>query len=161
MGRGLAYKYSDAIRYEQDRTPSLHELAMDNYLTPSLAAGGAAAAAVALGTWSLMKASRPKLPYPPGPKGRPLIGNLLDMPQELDWLTYHRMGQEHGTCSQTINSRVQRLSRARRLPGDVVHLETLGQHIVVLNSATAAVDLLDHRSAIYSSRPVSPMLDAV
>jgi hypothetical protein len=29
------------------------------------------------------------LPLPPGPKGWPIIGNLLDMPTEFEWKTYH------------------------------------------------------------------------
>ena len=41
--------------------------------------------------------------------------------------------------------------------GDVVHLKPLGQHIIILGSAKAAFDLLDKRSAIYSSRPESGM----
>jgi hypothetical protein len=37
--------------------------------------------------------------------------------------------------------------------GDVIYFHALGQSIVVLNSAQAAVDLLDKRGAIYSDRP--------
>ena len=37
--------------------------------------------------------------------------------------------------------------------GDVNYLEVLGQSMVVLNSYTACKDLLEKRSAIYSSRP--------
>ena len=39
-----------------------------------------------------------------------------------------------------------------------MHLEVLGQHIIVLDSMKAAMDLFERRSAIYSSRPVSVML---
>jgi len=37
--------------------------------------------------------------------------------------------------------------------GDVVHIEALGQHIIVLSSAEACDDLLAKRGAIYSDRP--------
>lgn len=37
--------------------------------------------------------------------------------------------------------------------GDVFSVEVLGQPIVVLTSTSAAQDLLDARSAIYSDRP--------
>ena len=37
--------------------------------------------------------------------------------------------------------------------GDVNYLEVLGQPLVVLNSYRACKDLLEKRSAIYSSRP--------
>ena len=34
--------------------------------------------------------------YPPGPKGLPLIGNILDMPQSHEWLTYSKWAQQWG-----------------------------------------------------------------
>lgn len=37
--------------------------------------------------------------------------------------------------------------------GDVIYLQVLGQSLVVLNSYIACKDLLEKRSAIYSSRP--------
>jgi hypothetical protein len=39
------------------------------------------------------------------------------------------------------------------LTGDVIYLNALGKQVVVLNSAQAAVDLLDKRSSNYSDRP--------
>ena len=36
---------------------------------------------------------------------------------------------------------------------DVIHVNMLGQPIIVLNSAEAATDLLDKRGSIYSDRP--------
>lgn len=36
--------------------------------------------------------------------------------------------------------------------GDVIHLNVVGNHVVVLNSQAAASDLLEKKSAIYSSR---------
>ena len=36
------------------------------------------------------------LPYPPGPRPLPLIGNLLDIPKEYSWLTYTRLSKIHG-----------------------------------------------------------------
>ena len=43
-------------------------------------------------------------------------------------------------------------------PGDVVYLNMLGQDIIVLGSLNAARDLLDKRSANYSDRPTSVMV---
>ena len=35
-------------------------------------------------------------PLPPGPKGLPVIGNLLDMPASHEWRTFAQWGQRWG-----------------------------------------------------------------
>ena len=44
-------------------------------------------------------------------------------------------------------------SRLTCRPGDVVHLEIFGKHMIILNTFEAAQDLMERRSAIYSDRP--------
>ncbi|KAG2133523.1 cytochrome P450 [Suillus bovinus] len=75
-------------------------------------------------------------PYPPGPPGWPLIGNIADMPHNKAWLTFAKWGKKYG---------------------DILHVEVLGRHIIVLNSVKAAIELLDTKSSIYSDRPVLTM----
>ena len=41
--------------------------------------------------------------------------------------------------------------------GDVLSFHTFGQVVVVLNTASAAKDLLEKRAAIYSDRSVLPI----
>ncbi|KAJ3821601.1 cytochrome P450 [Lentinula raphanica] len=78
----------------------------------------------------------PPLSLPPGPKGLPLVGNILDMPTEKEWETFAQWGDAFGDiCSVTV----------------------LGQPLIILNSTKVAVDLLDKRSSIYSDRPVLQM----
>ncbi|TDL26036.1 cytochrome P450 [Rickenella mellea] len=69
---------------------------------------------------------------PPGPKGLPFIGNVLQIPQEKEWLTYLQWSKTYG---------------------DVLHLSIFGRSLVILNSWKTVNDLLDKRSAIYSDRP--------
>ncbi|CUA72710.1 O-methylsterigmatocystin oxidoreductase [Rhizoctonia solani] len=81
---------------------------------------------------------RPKLRHPPSPKSLPLVGNLFPIPPGLDSLAYIELG--------------------KRLNSDIIYLDMIGQPVIVLNSAQAAVDLLEKRSAIYSDRLCAPML---
>ncbi|KAG1851303.1 cytochrome P450 [Suillus subalutaceus] len=76
-------------------------------------------------------------PYPPGPRGWPLIGNLLDMPRIKPWLTFTEWGKKYG---------------------DITHIEVLGRHIIVLNSVKTAMEMMDRKSILYSDRPVLPMV---
>ncbi|KAF8993008.1 cytochrome P450 [Cyathus striatus] len=86
----------------------------------------------------LYNSRRNALPLPPGPKKLPLIGNILDIPSTSPWKKYAEW--------------------AKLYESDVLHLEAAGSSIVVLNSYEAAKELLEKRSAIYSSRPHSVML---
>ncbi|OBZ76382.1 O-methylsterigmatocystin oxidoreductase [Grifola frondosa] len=71
-------------------------------------------------------------PLPPGPKGFPLIGNVLDMPTSHEWKTFAKWGDRWG---------------------DIISVTLFGQPIVVLNSSQHAFDVLEKKSAIYSDRP--------
>ncbi|KAJ8487351.1 hypothetical protein ONZ45_g14371 [Pleurotus djamor] len=89
--------------------------------------------------WKLSSLRSSGLPLPPGPKKLPLIGNLLDMPKNDEWVTYARWGKQYGS--------------------DLIHIQVAGSSIVVVNSAEVAHDLFDKRSTIYSSRPRFVMLN--
>ncbi|GLB38676.1 putative cytochrome P450 family protein [Lyophyllum shimeji] len=78
-------------------------------------------------------------PLPPGPKKLPVIGNMLDMPKSFAWSTYHDWCKEFDS--------------------DVIHLNSWGTSIIVLDTAEAAIELLEKRSSIYSGRPRLPMVD--
>ncbi|KAI0258891.1 cytochrome P450 [Gloeopeniophorella convolvens] len=80
-----------------------------------------------------IRAGRRRLPYPPGPRRIPILGNFLQMPMCEEWAVYKRWSDESGS--------------------DIVHVDVLGSHIVILNSMKAARELLESRSSIYSDRP--------
>ncbi|KAJ3886755.1 cytochrome P450 [Lentinula edodes] len=72
---------------------------------------------------------------PPGPRGLPILGNALQLASVSQiWLMFDKWKSQYGP---------------------IMYLNLAGQHIVVLNTKAAALDLLERRSAIYSDRPKS------
>jgi hypothetical protein len=98
-----------------------------------------------------------QLPLPPGPKGLPLIKNLYDLPEEYPWLTYAAWGRECGKyLGYLLSCRI--LTECIISDSDIIHLDILGNHLIILNTACAATELLMKKSAIYSNRSVLPSL---
>jgi hypothetical protein len=93
-------------------------------------------------------------PYPPGPAGWPLIGNVLDIPRIKPCLTFAEWGEKYGECLPFFRNHAWLKSISG---GDIMHVQVLGQHIIVLNSVKTAMEMLDNKSAVYSDRPVFPM----
>ncbi|CAE6406418.1 unnamed protein product [Rhizoctonia solani] len=87
--------------------------------------------------WYRVGRSR-KLRHPPSPRFLPFVGNLFSMPPGTEHIAYMKLG--------------------RQLNSDIIYLKMLGQSIIVLNSAKAASDLFEKRSAKYSDRTTSPMI---
>ncbi|KAG8750972.1 hypothetical protein FRC12_012658, partial [Ceratobasidium sp. 428] len=91
-------------------------------------------ALVATWIWLRRKVRTPNLPLPPGPPRWPFIGSALSLPRsEPSWETFIRWGEESNS--------------------DVIYAPMPGSNLVILNSHEAAVELLEHRSAVYSGRP--------
>lgn len=44
----------------------------------------------------LRMSSRRRRSLPPGPKGYPVIGNIMDLPKEKAWLGYHELSKQYG-----------------------------------------------------------------
>ncbi|KAH9962377.1 cytochrome P450 [Russula dissimulans] len=79
---------------------------------------------------------RTPLPLPPGPRGWPIIGNLLDMPS--------------GDFGKAYTEWVG-------MYGSIDYANVAGQPLVILSDMEVANELLDKKSAIYSDRPVLEM----
>ncbi|KAG2031138.1 cytochrome P450, partial [Suillus americanus] len=73
------------------------------------------------------------LPLPPGPRPLPILGNALRLNTKRPWLTYTEWGKAYGK---------------------IIHSRILGINFIIINSETIARELLDKRSANYSTRPV-------
>jgi hypothetical protein len=87
---------------------------------------------------------------PPGPRGYPIIGNVLELKSQ-SWLKFADWRKKYGQFVLSSHFLGKFLTRSRL--GELVYLNAAGQPIVVLNSQRVAVDLLDRRSEIYSDRP--------
>ena len=55
----------------------------------------------------VMCTAKRRLPYPPGPRRLPIVGNLFSMPSREEWVTYMKWSEECGKG---------RLVHARRIP---------------------------------------------
>jgi len=81
-----------------------------------------------------------RLHLPPGPKGWPVIGNVIQL----------IAGGEH----------LELVFRDwAKIFGDIVYLRVFNREIVVLNKFSVARDLLEKRSSIYSDRPPFVLLN--
>ncbi|TFK92449.1 cytochrome P450 [Polyporus arcularius HHB13444] len=107
----------------------------------SLPTSWAALAVTAIFAWTLktyLSQVRRKARLPPGPKPIPIIGNVLDMPRKHFGREFAELSKKHG---------------------DVIHLDLLGQSMIVLGSLQAASDLTEKKSTNNSDRPSSVMVD--
>ncbi|EUC62887.1 cytochrome P450 family protein [Rhizoctonia solani AG-3 Rhs1AP] len=84
---------------------------------------------------------RSKARLPPRPKSYPLIGSVLSIPSAPEQLAFMELG------------------RQLKLLADIVSLNVFGQDMVILNSAKAATDTLEKRSAAYADRAFPPMVE--
>lgn len=93
-------------------------------------------------------------PLPPGPKRKPIVGNLFDM-SLVD--TAKAFAKWQGLYGELCTHFIQlRLVIIRLIIGDIIYLEALDQRIMVLNSFEHADELLSKKS--YSDRPMPIML---
>ena len=96
------------------------------------------------------------LPYPPGPRPLPVIGNLIDIPREFSWLKYTQLSKKYGMIHFAVTVH---WSLTERMAGDIISLRAFGQVVVVLHSFKITKDLLEKRPDIYSDRPFIPIFD--
>ena len=89
------------------------------------------------------------LPYPPGPKGYPIIGNLFDIPNAFIYKRFRELSRE---LSEYRDLLLRRSDKSLRVDSDIIHLQVFSFHLIVCNTRVVADDLLDKRSSIYSDR---------
>ncbi|KPM39026.1 O-methylsterigmatocystin oxidoreductase [Neonectria ditissima] len=87
-----------------------------------------------LNTKWLGKWNSEEKPLPPGPKGFPLVGNLLDLPKPGVLEAHHWL-------------------KHKDLYGPISSITVFGQTLIIINDARIATELLDKRSVTHSNRP--------
>jgi hypothetical protein len=76
------------------------------------------------------------------------------MPQTKEWIRFGEWQKVHGDHCLLIAPNSHVFSKIDlNIIGDMIYLSLFNRSIVVLNSAQAAIELLDKRSSIYSDRP--------
>lgn len=86
--------------------------------------------------------------------GLPIIGNLLDVPQEDEYKVFSAWQKKYGMFSCLLTPPFDlRVTLWYHATGDVISLTVLGKPLIILNSPKAAQDMLNKKSSIYSSRP--------
>ncbi|KAH9972642.1 cytochrome P450 [Lactifluus volemus] len=78
------------------------------------------------------------LPYPPGPRPLPIIGNILHIPKDFSWLAYIRFSEIYG---------------------NILSFHIFGQVIVVLNTIEDSKDLLEKHGDKCADRPHIPIVE--
>ncbi|KAG7085476.1 hypothetical protein E1B28_003038 [Marasmius oreades] len=82
-------------------------------------------------SYLLLRTSKLKAPYPPGPKGLPFLGNIFQIPGSRQWLKFSEWAKEYGP---------------------ILHLTVGPQHIVVLNSPDVVEELFIDKNKLFSDR---------
>ncbi|KIX97617.1 uncharacterized protein Z520_06395 [Fonsecaea multimorphosa CBS 102226] len=78
----------------------------------------------------------PNAKLPPGPKGKPFVGNLLDIPPQHSWLKFKAWADQYGP---------------------IYRISIFGRNLVMVSTEKIANDLLRERGNLYSSREQLPM----
>ncbi len=92
------------------------------------------------------------LPLPPGPPPKLLSGNVHQMPRTAPWATFAGWSRQYGMLPLLY---VHALAHLKTTIGSaIIHYRFFRRHFIILNTVETVLALLEHRSNIYSDRPM-------
>ena len=109
---------------------------------------------VALVFWKYVISRKQQRSYPPGPKPKPIIGNLFDLPTKDLANVYLEWGRKYDSELSLLSCPFADTWAI----GSIIHASAFGNHVVVVNNLEDAAELLDRRASKYSDRPEYPIL---
>ncbi|KAK0235434.1 cytochrome P450 [Armillaria nabsnona] len=98
---------------------------------------GVVVSIVVLAVLSALFWSNTRLPFHPGPPPKLLSGNIHQLPGTAPWAAFAEWSRQYGSA--------------------IIHYRLFRRRFIVLNSVEAVLALLEHRSNIYSDRPMQWM----
>lgn len=104
-------------------------------------------------SWLFYTHLNPKPRYPPGPKGLPFIGSLLDINNERPWITYGEWARQYGKFHDRQDEKTISNQCLRFFPGDIVMYWVMGKPVILLGKMEHAQNLLQKRMTNYGDRP--------
>ena len=97
---------------------------------------------------------RYSLPLPPGPRGWPILGSFLEMPESFEWLHWSKFKGLYG--EYIIRHSIVIIQTDILAIGPVSSVTVLGKRVILLNSLKSCIDILEKKSSVSSGRPRMP-----
>ena len=113
---------------------------------------------VALAALAIVHAQRNSKNLPPGPKGLPLIGNVLQMPRNKEWLVYNEWAKKFGALEFVSFTEICIQIHTFFSLGPIFHVKLFSEHVIVINSHKVSVDVLEKNANSYAARPCNMVM---
>ena len=90
--------------------PRLMESLADSYFAPAIFLGLASLFVLYIRSLAQWRTRTRGLPFPPGPKPLPLVGNLFDLPKKHAWAAYRDLCAQYGELYLFHTSGIRQLT---------------------------------------------------